>query len=68
VDSCRSWLVRMESVCRQFSKLASEPVTLADGAQVEVVGLALLNGYMRLLVRDQWGQEEHIDVVEVLNG
>jgi hypothetical protein len=58
----------MESACRQFSKLASEPVTLADGAQVEVLGLALLNGSVRLLVRDQWGQEEHIDVVEVLNG
>ena len=48
MDSCRSWLVRMESVCRQFSRLTSEPVTLADG--------------------DQQGQEDHIDVVEVLNG
>ena len=68
MDSCRSWLVRMESVCRQFSRLTSEPVTLADGEQVEVIGLALLNGYVRLLVRDQQGQEDHIDVVEVLNG
>lgn len=65
MDSSRSWLVRMESVCRQFHKLTQEPVTLANGDQVEVIGLVFLNGMMRLLVRDQFGQEEHVDVMEV---
>lgn len=63
-----SWFVRMESVQRQLARLITEPVLLDCGNQVEVVGLVVLNGRMRLMVQDDLQQREVIDFEEVQRG
>ena len=63
-----SWFVRMESVQRQLARLITEPVLLEGGNQVEVVGLVVLNGRMRLMVQDDLQQREVIDFEEVQRG
>jgi len=63
-----SWFVRMESVQRQLARLITEPVLLECGNQVEVVGLVVLNGRMRLMVQDDLQQREVIDFEEVQRG
>lgn len=63
-----SWFVRMESVQRQLARLITEPVILECGNQVEVVGLVVLNGRMRLMVQDDLQQREVIDFEEVQRG
>lgn len=63
-----SWFVRMESVQRQLARLIAEPVLLECGNQVEVVGLVVLNGRMRLMVQDDLQQREVIDFEEVQRG
>lgn len=63
-----SWFVRMESVQRQLARLIIEPVLLECGNRVEVVGLVVLNGRMRLMVQDDLQQREVIDFEEVQRG
>lgn len=63
-----SWFVRMESVQRQLARLITEPVLLECGNRVEVVGLVLLNGKVRLLVEDDLRQQEAIELEEVQRG
>jgi hypothetical protein len=63
-----SWFTRMESVQRQLDRLITEPVLLECGNQVEVVGLVVLNGRMRLMVQDDLQQREVIDFEEVQRG
>ena len=63
-----SWFTRMESVQRQLARLITEPVLLECGNQVEVVGLVVLNGRMRLMVQDDLQQREVIDFEEVQRG
>jgi hypothetical protein len=63
-----SWFVRMESVQRQLARLITEPVLLECGNQVEVVGLVVLNGRMRLMVQDDLQQREVIDFEEMQRG
>jgi hypothetical protein len=63
-----SWFVRMESVQRQLARLITEPVILENGNQVEVVGLVVLNGRMRVMVQDDLQQREVIDFEEVQRG
>jgi len=63
-----SWFVRMESVQRQLARLITEPVLLEFGNRVEVVGLVVLNGRMRLMVQDDLQQREVIDFEEVQRG
>ena len=63
-----SWFVRMESVQRQLARLITEPVLLDCGNRVEVVGLVVLNGRMRLMVQDDLQQREVIDFEEVQRG
>ncbi len=63
-----SWFVRMESVQRQLARLITEPVLLENGNQVEVVGLVVLNGRMRVMVQDDLQQREVIDFEEVQRG
>ena len=63
-----SWFVRMESVQRQLARLITEPVLLECGNRVEVFGLVVLNGRMRLMVQDDLQQREVIDFEEVQRG
>ena len=63
-----SWFTRMESVQRQLARLITEPVLLECGNPVEVVGLVVLNGRMRLMVQDDLQQREVIDFEEVQRG
>jgi hypothetical protein len=58
----------MESVQRQLARLITEPVLLECGSRVEVVGLVVLNGRMRLMVQDDLQQREVIDFEEVQRG
>jgi hypothetical protein len=58
----------MESVQRQLARLITEPVLLENGNQVEVVGLVVLNGRMRVMVQDDLQQREVIDFEEVQRG
>lgn len=63
-----SWFVRMESVQRQLARLINEPVALVNGDQVELVGLVVMNGRMRLMVRDDLQQQEAVDLEEIEHG
>lgn len=64
----RSWVTRMQSVCRQFEKLAAERVVEeSTGNAIEIVGIGTSNGRTLLTVNpvEAGGDFKALSVEEV---